>query len=176
MLAALLSLTVLGAVLGTVLGIANRFFHVEGNPLVAEIEALMPGSNCGQCGFPGCAGAAAAIAAGQASPACCPPGGRALAAAVAQRLGVSVDLAGVRDEGPQVADIDEAICIGCTRCIKACPTDAILGGPKQIHSVLRDDCSGCGQCIERCPTAAMVMQPLPITLQHWVWPKPALRG
>ena len=176
MLAAVLSLTILGAVLGAVLGIANRFFHVEGNPLVEEIEALMPGSNCGQCGFPGCAGAAAAIAAGQASPACCPPGGHSLAVTIAQRLGVSVELGGAEDPGPLVADIDESICIGCTRCIRACPTDAILGGPKQIHNVLRDACSGCAQCIDQCPTEAMVMQPLPVTLQQWFWPKPASQG
>lgn len=173
MLFAVVSLTVLGAALGVMLGLASRFFAVEASPIVTELEAMMPGSNCGQCGFPGCAGAAAAIAAGTASPACCPPGGRALAETIAARLGVAVDLAGLRDDGPKVADIREEICIGCTRCIKVCPTDAILGGPKQIHNVLRDACTGCGSCIERCPTEAMAMQPLPVTLQQWVWPKPA---
>ena len=83
MIAAILSLTLLGAALGIILGVANKFLQVEGNPLVDELIAMMPGSNCGQCGFPGCSGAATAIADGTAAPTCCPPGGRALAAALA---------------------------------------------------------------------------------------------
>ncbi len=89
MLAAVISLSLLGAGLGLALGFASRKFAVEGNPLVDELVAMMPGSNCGQCGFPGCTGAAAAIAEGTAPPTCCPPGGKALAAALADRLGIS---------------------------------------------------------------------------------------
>lgn len=174
MIAAILSLTLLGAVLGIGLGVAARKFAVEGNPLVEELSALMPGSNCGQCGYPGCPGAAAAIADGTAPPTLCPPGGKALAAAIAEKLGISLDLSGVVDEGPKIALVAEEICIGCCRCIKVCPTDAILGAPKQIHNVIREACTGCGNCIERCPTEAMSMQPVPVTLQHWVWPKPVL--
>ena len=74
MLIAIFSLTVLGAVLGVVLGIANKVLRVEGNPVVDELIAMMPGSNCGQCGFPGCSGAATAIVDGTAPPTCCPPG------------------------------------------------------------------------------------------------------
>lgn len=173
MIAAILSLTVLGAALGIVLGIANRYLQVEGNPIVEELTALMPGSNCGQCGFPGCAGAAAAIADGSASPTCCPPGGKALAAAIAAKLGISVDLSAVADEGPKIATVAEEICIGCCRCSKVCPTDAIVGAAKQIHNILREACTGCGNCIEKCPTEALVMKPVPVTLQHWVMPKPA---
>ena len=173
MFSAIASLTVLGALLGLGLGVAARKFAVEGDPLADEIEALMPGSNCGQCGMAGCAAAAKAIAEGSATPTVCPPGGKAVATAIAARLGISVDLAGVADEGPKIAVIKEEICIGCCRCLKVCPTDAMIGAPKQIHSVIREACTGCGKCVERCPTEAAIMQPIPVTLQHWVWPKPA---
>lgn len=172
MLAAILSLTVLGALLGLVLGIAGRLLAVASNPIVDELEALLPGTNCGQCGFPGCSGAAAAIAEGAASPACCPPGGKAVAAAMAEKLGVSLDLSGMADEGPKLATIAEDLCIGCCRCIKSCPTDAILGAPKQIHNILKEACTGCAACVDHCPTEAVVMQPVPVTLPHWVMPKP----
>lgn len=174
MIAAILSLTLLGVALGLGLGVAARKFAVEGNPIVDELTALMPGSNCGQCGYPGCTGAAAAIVDGAAAPTCCPPGGKALAAAIAEKLGLSLDLSGMVDEGPKIAYVSEEICIGCCRCIKVCPTDAILGAAKQIHNVIREACTGCSACIERCPTEAMIMKPVPVTLQHWVWPKPAL--
>lgn len=172
MLAAILSLTVLGAILGLVLGIAGRLLAVATNPIVDELEALLPGTNCGQCGFPGCSGAAAAIADGSAAPTCCPPGGKAVAAALAEKLGISLDLSGMADDGPKLAVIAEDLCIGCCRCIKSCPTDAILGAPKQIHNVLKEACTGCAACVDHCPTEAVLMQPVPVTLQHWVMPKP----
>ncbi|MEF8701495.1 MAG: RnfABCDGE type electron transport complex subunit B [Candidatus Accumulibacter sp. UW26] len=170
---AILSLTVLGTLLGLALGFAAKKFQVDGDPMVDEIAALMPGSNCGQCGFAGCPAAAAAIASGSAAVTLCPPGGRVLAQALAAKLGISIDLAAVVDRGPQIAIVAEETCIGCCRCSKVCPTDAILGAAKQIHNVIREACTGCGNCIDRCPTEALVMQPLPVTVQHWVWPKPA---
>ncbi len=173
MIAAILSLTILGAVLGLGLGVAARKFAVEGDPLVDEIVALMPGSNCGQCGVAGCAAAAAMIAEGTAPVTCCPPGGKALAVALAEKLGISFDAGSMVDEGPKVAFVAEDICIGCCRCIKVCPTDAVIGAAKQIHNVIREACTGCGNCVERCPTEALTMKPVPVTLQHWVWPKPA---
>lgn len=172
MIAAILSLTVLGALFGIILGVANKFLQVEGNPVVEELLALMPGSNCGQCGFPGCSGAATAIVDGTAAPTCCPPGGKALAAAIADKLGIEVDLSGMVDDGPKIALVAEELCIGCCRCSKVCPTDAILGAARQIHNVLREACTGCGSCVEKCPTEALAMAPVPVTLQHWVMPKP----
>jgi electron transport complex protein RnfB len=169
---AVLSLAALGAVLGMILGIAGKLLAVEANASVAEVEELLPGTNCGQCGFPGCAGAAAAIAAGEASAACCPPGGRAVAQAIAARLGLGLDLSGLADEGPKLALIAEDLCIGCCRCLKTCPTDAIIGAPKQIHNVLRDACTGCAACVEPCPTEAIRIVPVPVTLPHWVMPRP----
>ena len=172
MIAAILSLTLLGAILDLGLGVAARKFAVEGDPLAEEIAAMMPGSNCGQCGMAGCAVAAAGIAEGDVPITCCPPGGRALATALAEKLGVSLDISTVADSGPQIAVIAEDICIGCCRCLKVCPTDAMIGAAKQIHAVIREACTGCGNCVERCPTEAVTMKPVPVTLQHWIWPKP----
>ncbi len=172
MVAALLSLTLLGLALGLGLGYAAVRLKVEGNPLADELEAMLPGSQCGQCGFPGCSGAAMALAEGRAAPTLCPPGGRALVEALAARLGVDADLAGVADTGARVADVQEDLCIGCTKCYKVCPTDAILGAAKQIHAVFREACTACGKCVDVCPTEATRMIPLPPTLQTWYWNRP----
>ena len=172
MLIAVGSLAVMGLALGGLLGTAARYLAVEENPIEAEIQSMLPGSQCGQCGFVGCAQAAAALAKGDAPVTLCPPGGKALAETLAAKLGVNVDLSAVADTGPQLAQVSEEICIGCCRCLKVCPTDAILGAAKQIHNVIREACTGCAACIDRCPTEAMTMVPIPITLQHWVWPKP----
>lgn len=172
MLMAVMSLSVLGASLGLVLGVAARKFAVEADEQVAEIEAMMPGSNCGQCGFPGCSGAAEAIVSGNASVTCCPPGGKALAEALAEKLGISVDTSGMAETVPSYATVTEDICIGCTKCYKACPTDAVIGAVKQIHGVIRDACTGCAKCENACPTGAIALVPIPVTLQTWVWPKP----
>jgi len=172
MLTAVASLAVMGLALGALLGIAARYLAVEQNPIEGELQSMLPGSQCGQCGYVGCAQAASALAKGEAMPTLCPPGGKALAQALAAKLGISINLTNVVDTGPQIASVSEDICIGCCRCIKVCPTDAILGAAKQIHSVIREACTGCGNCIDRCPTEAMLMHPVPVTLQHWVWPKP----
>ena len=174
MLSAVSSLTVMGATLGGVLGLAARYLAVEENPLELEIQDMLPGSQCGQCGYVGCAQAAAALARGEAKVTLCPPGGRALAQQLAAKLGVKADLSAMADDGPKLARVAEEICIGCCRCIKVCPTDAVIGAAKQIHNVIRDACTGCGACVERCPTEAMSLIPVPVTLQHWIWPKPAL--
>ncbi len=172
MLAALLSLSALGLILGLVLGIAARVFRVEGNPLEEELIAMLPGSQCGQCGFPGCAGAAAALVAGQAPVTLCPPGGRELAGRLAAKLGIDADLAGMQAAVPMIAEVREELCIGCTKCFKACPTDAILGAAKSLHSVFREACTACGKCVDVCPTEATRMVPVPVTLQSWYWGRP----
>jgi H+/Na+-translocating ferredoxin:NAD+ oxidoreductase subunit B len=173
MITALASLTTLGLTLGWLLGLAARYFKVEGSPLQKEVEPLFPGSQCGQCGYPGCSAAAAAVVAGEAPVTLCPPGGRTLAESLAAKLGFSVDLSGVADKPPMYAHVREALCVGCTKCFKRCPTDAIIGGPKQIHAVLMDACTGCEQCFEVCPTECIEMRPVQPTLQSWYWPMPA---
>ena len=174
MVIAIFYLTTLGLSLGLILGIAARYLKVESDPLVAEIEAMMPGSQCGQCGFPGCSPAAAAVAAGEAPPTLCPPGGRDLAQRLADKLGIKVDLSCMEDTGPILARVHEENCIGCTRCFKVCPTDAIIGAPKQIHSVFKPACTGCKACIDVCPTECLQIEPVLVTLGTWIWPKPAL--
>ncbi len=173
MLSAIFIITVMGIIMGAILGVAATYLAVEGNPLQAEIEGLLPGSQCGQCGYPGCAPAAAAIAEGEASVTLCPPGGRALAEQLAEKLGVSIDLSDMVEQEPRVAFVHENLCIGCTKCFKRCPTDAILGGPKQIHAVFKDACTGCEKCFDVCPTECIEMRPIEATLQTWYWPDPA---
>jgi electron transport complex protein RnfB len=173
MTAAIASLTSLGLMLGWLLGLASRYLKVEGNPVVEKIEALLPGSQCGQCGFPGCSPAARALADGEAPVTLCPPGGRALAEQLAGLMGVRIDLSGMEDKAPAVAHIHESLCVGCTKCFKRCPTDAILGGPKMIHAVFPDACTGCEKCFEVCPTECIEMRPVEATLQTWYWPSPS---
>ncbi len=176
LISAIISLTSLGAILGLLLGLAARYLKVEGNPLVAEIEQLLPGAQCGQCGFPGCSGAAQALADGSAPVTLCPPGGRAVVQALAAKLGVDADLSNVQDSVPMMAEVKEEICIGCTRCFKVCPTDAIMGAAQQIHVVFREACTACGKCEEVCPTESIKLQPIPVTLQSWYWHKPLTGG
>ncbi|ADC63583.1 RnfABCDGE type electron transport complex subunit B [Allochromatium vinosum] len=172
MFASIASLTALGLALGGLLGLAARYLKVEGNALTEQVAALLPGSQCGQCGYPGCGPAAEAIASGTASVTICPPGGRALAEELANLLGVSVDLSGVADKPPMIAHVNEGLCIGCTKCFKRCPTDAIMGANNMIHVVFADACIGCELCSEICPTEGIEMRPLAPTLQNWYWPKP----
>lgn len=172
MIIAIAIITSLGLIMGMMLGISAKYLAVEGNPLEAEIAELLPGSQCGQCGFPGCSPAASAIANGEASVTICPPGGKALAESLAAILGVSIDLSDVEDNIPRVAYIHENLCVGCTKCFKRCPTDAILGGPKQIHAVFLDACTGCEKCFDVCPTECIEMKPVQATLQTWYWPEP----
>ncbi|MGB5277972.1 MAG: RnfABCDGE type electron transport complex subunit B [Gammaproteobacteria bacterium] len=174
MITSILILTLLGISLGILLGAAASYFAVEGNPLEEEIESMLPGSQCGQCGFPGCTRAAAALVNGEADVTICPPGGRSLAMELANKLGISTDLSDMEDKELLIARIHSELCIGCTKCFKRCPTDAIVGSSKQIHAVISDACTGCEKCFEVCPTECIEMRPIPVTLQNWHWPNPAV--
>ncbi len=96
--------------------------------------------------------------------------------ALSAKLGIEANLADVEEKGPMLAEVREEICIGCTRCFKVCPTDAIMGAAQQIHSVFREACTACGKCEEVCPTESIRLQPVPVTLQSWHWQKPAMEG
>lgn len=172
MISAVSSLALLGLALGIMLGLAAKYLKVEAGALAQEIAAMLPGSQCGQCGFAGCNGAAEALAGGQAPVTLCPPGGRALAQALAEKLGLSADLSGMEDQVPKVAFVNEHLCIGCTKCFKRCPTDALVGANRQIHVVIKDACTGCGKCVEVCPTESLSLRDVPVTLETWHWPKP----
>ena len=174
MLIAVVSLTVMGIVLGGLLGLAARFLAVDENPLEEELKNMLPGSQCGQCGFVGCAQYAAALAKGDTAVTLCAPGGKALIEQLAKKLGVTADLSGHEEKGPEYAFIKEDLCIGCTRCIRECSTDAILGTNKLMHTVIVEACHGCSKCTKVCPTDAIIMVPVPVTLANWHWPKPAI--
>lgn len=168
-------LTVLGVALGGLLSIAARLLRVESNPLVDEVETMLPGLQCGQCGYPGCRGAAEALAIGQATVQLCPPGGTALAMKLAEKLHVAVDLSGAAEKTPLIAVVEEGGCIGCTKCLQVCPTDAIVGAAKQMHTVIPNACVGGAKCVVVCPTDCITMVPVPpaeATLKTWHWPKP----
>lgn len=173
MLLATLVITVLGAGLGLLLGLAGKFLAVKDeNPLAREIEDMLPGSQCGQCGFPGCTAAAEALAAGQVEVTFCPPGGRTLVENLASLLDIDPNSIG-EVPLPMVANINETNCTGCTRCYRACPTDAVVGANGQIHVVLSGACTGCKKCMEACPEDCISMATPETTLSDWHWDKPA---
>jgi electron transport complex protein RnfB len=172
MLIAVGSLTVIGATLGGLLGIAAKLLAVEENPLELELQSILPGSQCGQCGFVGCGQYASAMAKHEAGVTSCAPGGKAVAEALAKKLGVTADMSDHEDAGPQFAVVNEDLCIGCLRCVQECSTDAIMGAPKQMHTVLVDACHGCAKCFKICPTEAIQMCTVPVSLATWHWDKP----
>ncbi len=160
MLTAVIALAILAAVFGLVLGFASVRFHVEGDPIVEQIDAILPQTQCGQCGYPGCRPYAEAIASGAADINQCPPGGEAGIAALADLLGREakpLNPDNGAEQAKQVALIDESRCIGCTLCIQACPVDAILGAAKQMHTVIGAECTGCKLCLDPCPVDCIDM-------------------
>jgi electron transport complex protein RnfB len=171
---AVAALALLGTALGALLGVAARYLSAPPDERCAAIVALLPGSNCAQCGYAGCNQAAAAMVEGRAAPTCCPPGGVSTAQRIAQALGLRLDLADAQAALPRVAYVNEARCIGCTRCIKKCGADAIVGSVRQMHTVLPEACYACELCAAECPTDAIEMKPVRPTLATWHWPKPAL--
>ncbi len=179
LLSALLALVSLGAVFGAILGFAAVRFKTEGNPIVDQINELLPQTQCGQCGYPGCRPYAEAVANGEAINKC-PPGGEAGIQALADLLDLEViplDEEHGEEKVKAVAFIREDECIGCTKCIQACPVDAILGAAKQMHTVIASECTGCDLCLEPCPVDCIDMIPQEETLQSWHWslPDPASR-
>ena len=177
-ISSLVALGGLSLVFGAVLGFAAVKFKVEGDPLVEQIDTLLPQTQCGQCGYPGCKPYAQAIADGDAINKC-PPGGQTAINNLADLLGVeapSLDSEhGEVSDVKKVAFIREDECIGCTKCIQACPVDAIVGAAKQMHTVIASECTGCDLCVEPCPVDCIDMLPVPQTLHSWVWDKPTLR-
>lgn len=130
--------------------------------LVRSINAALPQTQCGRCGHPGCLPYAEAIAAGAAINKC-PPGGDTTILRLSRLLAETrapLDPAHGEPQPAQVAFIREAECIGCTKCIQACPVDAILGAAKLMHTVLPGECTGCDLCVEPCPVDCIDMLPV----------------
>jgi electron transport complex protein RnfB len=180
LITAVLALLSLGVVFGGVLGFAAVRFKTEGNPIADQINELLPQTQCGQCGFPGCRPYSQAIADGEAINKC-PPGGEGTIQALADLLDVEVmplDEEHGEEKVTTVAYIREAECIGCTKCIQACPVDAILGAAKLMHTVIASECTGCDLCVEPCPVDCIDMLPQQESLQTWHWdlPEPVIRN
>lgn len=174
LLTPVLTLLALAVVFGALLGYAAKAFKVEGNPIVEEINALLPQTQCGQCGHPGCRPYAESIANGGPINKC-PPGGEGTILALANLLDVEpepLDAEHGTEDIRKVAYIREAECIGCTKCIQACPVDAILGSAKHMHTVIVSECTGCDLCVEPCPVDCIDMIPAKNPLQNWHWQRP----
>jgi electron transport complex protein RnfB len=154
-----LSFALIGQLLGAA---ARRWPKAQADSLVTALDECLPQWQCGQCAYPGCRPYAEAIARGEAEINRCPPGGETTLQALARLLN--------REPPPldsqyglippaQVAFIREAECIGCALCLKACPVDAIVGAPKQLHTVIATHCTGCALCVAPCPTDCIELHP-----------------
>jgi electron transport complex protein RnfB len=132
--------------------------------LVDRIDSVLPQTQCEQCGFHGCRPYAEAIASGEAEINHCPPGGSAGIQTLANLLDrpyVPLDLANGVEKARTLARIVEPDCIGCTKCIQACPVDAIVGAAKLMHTVVAELCTGCELCVPACPVDCIVLGPMP---------------
>jgi electron transport complex protein RnfB len=177
MLAAIGVMIAIAVVVGVVLGWSAIRLKVEGHPLAEKIDAILPQTQCGQCGFPGCKPYATAIAKGEADINLCPPGGEEGVKKLAELLGVEVkplDESHGQHKPRSVAFIDENICIGCTLCIQACPVDAIAGAAKQMHTIIASECTGCELCVAPCPVDCISMVTAAEDLPHWKWKYPRI--
>lgn len=159
---------------------------IQGQPAVAppsatlglaeRVDAALPQTQCTRCGYPDCAAYARAIAEGAAAINQCPPGGAEGVARLAAITGQPVLPLSAEHgaEAPRaVAVIDESWCIGCTLCIKACPTDAIVGASKRMHTVIEPYCTGCELCIPVCPVDCIQLENVTGTATGWsAWSAP----
>ena len=174
MLTAILIMALGAVVLGAALGWASIKFKVEGDPLVEKIESILPQTQCGQCGYPGCRPYAEAISSGEADINLCPPGGQEGVRKLADLLGREVKPLAAEEKPKQLAVIDEQTCIGCTLCIQACPVDAIVGAAKQMHTVIGSLCTGCELCVPPCPVECIRMDVITENLDNWKWRYPVI--
>ena len=161
MLTAIITIVVLTALAG--IATAATAGNANDSTLIERIDALLPQTQCGRCTFAGCRPYAEAITQGTAGTNQCPPGGERTAQALAKLMGVAPRPVGkeygVVPAYPAVAFIEEDACIGCTKCIQACPVDAIVGASRAMHTVIATECTGCELCIPPCPVDCIVMRP-----------------
>jgi len=162
-LIAVLIMTGVAAAIGMALWLADRYLPQHTDSPLEQLNSLLPNTQCGQCGFPGCRPYAQAVLSGEAEINQCAPGGDATVAAIARLLGKStakIDPAyGVYMPG-RVAVIDEPACIGCALCLDACPVDAIVGAHRYTHSVISSECTGCELCLPPCPVDCIRITPI----------------
>lgn len=170
---AILSLSALGLIFGLILGFASRRFAVEDDPIVDKIDDILPQSQCGQCGYAGCRPYAEAVGKQGENINRCAPGGEAVMQKIATLLNVDPQPIGGDEQAlapvRMLAIIDESNCIGCTKCIQACPVDAIVGATRAMHTVMSDLCTGCNLCVDPCPTRCIELRPVATTTENWKW-------
>ena len=153
---ALFLLGILPSVLRCATGQASHGDHEQ---TVAAIDALLPQTQCGECGYPGCRPYARAIVEQGAPLNLCPPGGEATVKKLERLLGKPHRYTAPPAAENALALIDEESCIGCVKCIDACPVDAIVGSSKQLHAVIPEYCTGCELCLPPCPVDCITMVP-----------------
>lgn len=173
----LLVFLLLALLFGCIIIFVSRRCKSEGNPVVEEINEILPQTQCGQCSYPGCKPYAEAIARGDAQINQCPPGGEDVIKKLAQLLDMEVLTLnpdnGTEKEKDTVVEIIEEECIGCTKCIQVCPVDAIVGAAKKMHTVIAVECTGCDLCIPACPVDCIVVvdAPLPASIHRLTHPQ-----
>lgn len=172
MLTVIITLAIIASIFGLILAYSAIRFKVEGDPVVDQIDALLPQTQCGQCTYVGCRPYAEAMANGEADINQCPPGGEATIIALSDLLDVEIKPLnaehGEVKSLPTIVRIDEQTCIGCTLCIQACPIDAILGAAKQMHTIIESECTGCDLCIAPCPVDCIHIFEVKPTVQTWI--------
>lgn len=161
-------IALIALIFGAILGYSSIKLKVEADPIIEQIDALLPQSQCGQCGYPGCKPYAEAVANGDDITKCV-PGGQPLVVKLADLMGVDVPDTDGETPETMVAIIHEEMCIGCTKCIAACPVDAIIGTNKAMHTVIADLCTGCELCVAPCPTDCIEMIKVKPTAKTWNW-------
>lgn len=174
---ALAGMVALSTVFGLLILWVSKRFKVQGNPIVEQINNILPQTQCGQCNYPGCKPYAEAIANSEAPINQCPPGGQEGIRKLAELLDVEVlelNPENGEEEADQVVEIVEADCIGCTKCIQVCPVDAIVGAAKHMHTVILSECTGCDLCIPACPVDCIIRIPAPLPGSLQRQQKPAL--
>jgi len=153
---------VLTACIAVALNIASLRMSSDSDAAIEQINRLLPQTQCGQCGFPGCRPYAEAIAGDRAELNQCPPGGEATIFALSELLNrppAPLNPEFGEHKAHTVAVIDEDACIGCALCLQACPVDAILGAHRYMHTVIDAECTGCELCIAPCPVDCIEMFP-----------------
>jgi len=162
-LLALIAVIVLIGALGAVLGFAASRLSSDVGPVVEQVNAILPQTQCGQCGYPGCLPYARAIVDEEVAFNQCPPGGETVIGELAELLGrdpLPLNPENGEVKPAMVAWIIEEDCIGCTKCIQDCPVDAIVGTAKMMHTVIAQECTGCELCLPPCPVDCIVMIPV----------------